>query len=121
MMQGVDCEDYEDLRLIGLGDQGDEVAFQNVEDDGDTSTQWADDDEGDEGGNGAEIIKPEEKTLFIPSSLSMVDLQRLGLSAIAKQELELRKGQANDTLEQLRLALGYKSLLFRKDVCLILL
>ena len=62
------------------------------------------------------IIKPETMPLFMPSSLDQADLKRMGLVDLAKKELELRKGQANDVLEELRLALGHKSLLFRTKV-----
>lgn len=34
----------------------------------------------------------------------------------AAHEIRLRQGQANDALADLRMALGYKSLVFRKDV-----
>jgi len=39
-----------------------------------------------------------------------------GLETLAKQEIELRVGQANDSLAALRVELGHKSLLFRSKV-----
>ena len=58
----------------------------------------------------------ESMPLFLPSSIPVSELDRLGLTSLAKQELQLRKGQANDILEALRLALVHKSLLFRTQV-----
>ena len=55
---------------------------------------------------------PEDIHILMPSRLQHTDLQRLGLVSIAKQEMELRKGQANDALEGLKLALVHKALLY---------
>jgi len=54
--------------------------------------------------------------ILMPSSLEHVDLQRLVLEPLAKQEMELRPGQANDALEGLRLALGLRQLLYCSQV-----
>lgn len=62
------------------------------------------------------IIKPEDTSIFMPSSVKYTALQKLGLESMALKELELRKGQANDALEGLRLALGHKALLYRNKV-----
>ena len=59
---------------------------------------------------------PEHMYIFMPSSLRRADIERLGLETIARQELELRQGQANDALEGLKLALGHKALLYRNKV-----
>ena len=59
---------------------------------------------------------PEDIFILMPSCLQHTDIQRLGLVSIAKQEMELRKGQANDALEGLRLAFGHKALLYRSQV-----
>jgi hypothetical protein len=104
MMEGFNCDDVE------LENFNDEEAEVNSNEDVGDEDQWESDEE---------VSRPEEITLFLPSSLSRADLERLGLTDIAKQELELRKGQANDALEGLRLALGHKSLLFRTDVSVI--
>jgi hypothetical protein len=60
--------------------------------------------------------KPETAPICLPSCLKLEDIQRLGLGIIASQELELRKGQANDSLQGLRLALGHKAVLYRTKV-----
>lgn len=59
---------------------------------------------------------PEKERLTLPSVLAPGELERLSLEAVAKVEWELRKGQVNDSLEGLRLALGEKSLCFRAEV-----
>jgi len=74
------------------------------------------DEDNEEDSNGWPIIKPEHMSIRMPSSVEYTDLQRLGLEPMALKELELRKGQANDALEGLRLALGHKALLYRNKV-----
>ena len=60
--------------------------------------------------------QPETRSLMLPSALSPGEITRLGLCELAKQEAALRRGQINDALEGLRMALGEKSLLFRTEV-----
>lgn len=59
---------------------------------------------------------PETERITLPSALGPGEIERLSLDVIAKVEAELRKGQINDSLESLRLALGEKSLCFRAEV-----
>jgi hypothetical protein len=75
----------------------------------------------DEDPNEWQTMGPERMTIFMPSSLQHADVQRLGLATMARQELELRQGQADDALEGLRLALGHKALLYRSKVRVLLL
>ena len=63
-----------------------------------------------------ETVPAERMSLFLPSYLSEADRQRVGLNEVAKQELELRKGQANDCLEAIRTTLGQKAVLMRTKV-----
>ena len=63
-----------------------------------------------------ETVPAERMSLFLPSYLSEADRQRVGLNEVAKQELELRKGQANDCLEVIRTTLGQKAVLMRTKV-----
>jgi hypothetical protein len=42
--------------------------------------------------------------------------KKLGKTDLAKQEAQLRQAQANDALEEIRVALAYKALVFRRDV-----
>ena len=59
---------------------------------------------------------PEKERLTLPSSFALGEIDWLSLEPVAKIEIELRKGQINDVLESLRLALGEKSLCFRAEV-----
>jgi len=92
------------------GMENDDVSLWPVEEEDFTNPQP------DEDPNGWQTIAPEHMSIFMPSSLHIADIQRLGLVTMASQELELRQGQANDALEGLRLALGHKSLLFQTKV-----
>jgi hypothetical protein len=58
----------------------------------------------------------EIRPLPLPSTFDVVQLTSLGLDSLAAKELKLREGQANDELQGVRMALGEKSFLFRKDV-----
>ena len=105
---------------------------ENAEEDLDTLPQftgWESDEEGDSG-NEDEVSgvweeeeddeenseNPETTPICMPSSLKPEDIQRLGLGILAAQELELRKGQAGDCLQGLRMALGHKAVLYRTKV-----
>lgn len=59
---------------------------------------------------------PEVWPLRFPSLLAAGEGDRLSLRRLRAQEAALRKGQVNDALEGLRMALGEKSLRFRTDV-----
>ena len=65
---------------------------------------------------GEATVHPETMMVSLPSSLAPGEIKRLGLTVIAEQEERLRRGQVNDALEGLRLALGAKSLLLRTHV-----
>jgi len=90
-------------------DVEDELEGCEVDDDHDAEEEYSDSD-------GDDVGPPERLTLMMPSSFDRDDILRLGLEGLAEQELELRKGQANDALEDLRLALGHKALLWRTKV-----
>jgi len=60
----------------------------------------------------------ETHPLPLPSTFGFPKITRLGQESLAKKELSLREGQANDQLQGVRMALGKKSFLFRKDLCL---
>jgi hypothetical protein len=59
---------------------------------------------------------PERVILLLPSNLIPNCRNRLGLEGLSQQEAELRIGQMNDALQQLKVALGGKSLIMRKKV-----
>jgi hypothetical protein len=109
-----------------MGSVSFDVLSRNVthdeESDGDNTTDLASDD-GSEGflDLDAEFvaeasIHPELVKLPLPSQIGIQMCQDLGLSQIASQEMELRKGQAHECLHRLKLALGLKSALFRKTI-----
>jgi hypothetical protein len=58
----------------------------------------------------------ETRPLPLPSTFGFPEITRLGLNSLAKKELALREGQANDELQDVRMALGEKSFLFRKNL-----
>jgi hypothetical protein len=76
-------------------------------------SEFWDEDEDDEEENSE---TPERTPICMPSSLKLEDIRRLGLEILAGQELELRKGQASDCLQSLRMALGHKAVLYRTKV-----
>lgn len=60
--------------------------------------------------------RPEKSVLLMPSAISPLVISRLNLGHLVEVELELRKGQANDSLEGLMLALCTQGLLLRTTV-----
>jgi hypothetical protein len=74
-----------------------------------------DSEENGDGGEG-EDKHPENTVICLPSSFEQDDIERLGLHDLAKQEMELRQGQANDSLMGLRMALGHKAIVYRTKV-----
>ena len=120
-----------EARLDHFNQKAEEFIGENAEEDLDILPQftgWKDGDE-EENDISEEFLhdweevdeeenseKPETVPIYMPSSLKQDDIQRLGLGMLASQELELRKGQANDCLQSLRLALGHKAVLYRTKV-----
>ncbi|KAG1821442.1 hypothetical protein DFJ58DRAFT_849975 [Suillus subalutaceus] len=62
-----------------------------------------------------EEILAEEMGIWMPSSVAHNDALTLGLGPLQAEELELRKGQANDCLESLCMALGHKAIIYRQS------
>ena len=60
---------------------------------------------------GAELV-----VLPLPSYLGKHHFYKLGVGGLVDQELQLRQGQANNTLHELQLALADKAVIFQKDV-----
>jgi hypothetical protein len=58
----------------------------------------------------------EQLSLCMPSSLGQKTLEEAGLKMLTLQEIELRVGQVNDALGDLRVELGQKALLFRTKI-----
>jgi len=72
--------------------------------------------EDDESDDEAEDIFPECLGLWMPSSLGIQAATIAGLEGLVKEERQLRIGQANDFLENLRSHLGQKSVLYQMHV-----
>ena len=69
-------------------------------------------------GTGQEATQPEHIPLQLPSTLGQHACIASGKKSLMDQEIELRTGQANDALSQIRAGLGYKSYLFKKNTAL---
>ena len=63
----------------------------------------------------APSVLPEAVVLPLPSNITC-DKIRTSIESLISKERELRKGQANDALEGLRIGLANKSLLLQTDV-----
>ena len=89
-----------------------------------SSMVWEDDEEADEEDEephpvvdpDSNATYPERQVLPLPSSYSISENSPALLWNLAEQEFELEKGQANDTLHKLRLAIAHKSFLYRHKV-----
>jgi hypothetical protein len=73
-------------------------------------------DQGSDDGDEVEEAYSERSTLFMPSTLGKQSCVSYGWEPLVDQEKELRIAQADECLENLRLALGHKSLLLRTSV-----
>lgn len=56
---------------------------------------------------------PEQSRLLMPSSIGYKQCSEAGLTSLMDQEIQLREGQANDALEDLRMSLAHSCLLSR--------
>jgi hypothetical protein len=82
-----------------------------------------DDSEDDSEGSNNDIVsisattsQPEVQMIPLPSSLGLAECTELGAEDLIPLEIELRIGQANDSLENLRVHLSHKAILFRTVV-----
>jgi hypothetical protein len=67
-------------------------------------------------GSGMDGINPEEFPVLLPSSLGWEWCVSHHAQSLAKKEVKLRCAQANESIHRIRLALGFKSALFRTQV-----
>ncbi|KAI9434164.1 hypothetical protein H4582DRAFT_1818929 [Lactarius indigo] len=67
-------------------------------------------------GLGMESSNVEDIPLLLPSSLGWEWCSSHGIKSLAMKEAKLRYAQANDSIHRIRLALGFKSALFRTQV-----
>ncbi|KAH9012335.1 hypothetical protein EDB85DRAFT_1877780 [Lactarius pseudohatsudake] len=59
---------------------------------------------------------PEDFLVLLPSSLGWEWCVRHGIQSLAGKEVQLRHAQASESIHEIRLALGFKSALFRTQV-----
>jgi hypothetical protein len=67
-------------------------------------------------GSGMNVLEPEDLPILLPSSLGWEWCVNHGVKPIAVKEARLRHAQANDSIHRIRLALGFKSAIFRTQV-----
>lgn len=100
-----------------VDDAGEEYPEYTVWSDGDINDEG--DEDGTSGLNGGSSIAEgyaEDLSLPLPSVLGAQRRHSKSLEELAAQELQLRIGQANDALHELRVALIDKAMLFRTEV-----
>ncbi|KAI9432529.1 hypothetical protein H4582DRAFT_2083395 [Lactarius indigo] len=64
-------------------------------------------------GSGMDATNPEDFPVLLPSSLGWEWCVRYGFQSLAGKEVQLRHAQASESIHGIRLALGFKSALFR--------
>jgi hypothetical protein len=67
-------------------------------------------------GSGMNDINPEDIPIFLPSSLGWDWCVQHNIQSLARKEAKLRHAQAHEAIHSMRLALGFKSALFRDQV-----
>ncbi|KAG1818960.1 hypothetical protein DFJ58DRAFT_850222 [Suillus subalutaceus] len=90
----------------------DDPRFCHADNDG---YEWEEVSDGEISEDLDEEILAEEMGIWMPSSVAHNDALTLGLGPLQAEELELRKGQANDCLESLCMALGHKAIIYRQS------
>jgi hypothetical protein len=101
----------EDVSISSLGDY-DEFDHPDFDDDMTTphhSPRAPD-------GSGMDAGNPEDIPILLPSSFGWKWCSSHNAKSLAIKESQLRHAQANDAIHQIRLALGFKSALFRTQV-----
>jgi hypothetical protein len=105
----------EEVKKVGLSnaakDEGDDEHSTDLDSNDDDIEDWEEDPDISETSSAPELTK-----LPFPSLLGAKRCAELGLTQIASQEMEMRKGHAYQCLHQLKLALGLKSAMFRKRI-----
>lgn len=67
-------------------------------------------------GSGMDRLNPEDLPILLPSTLGWEWCASHGVKALAAKEAQLRVAQANESIHRIRLALGFKSAIFRTQV-----
>ncbi|KAI5999723.1 hypothetical protein EDC04DRAFT_2612161 [Pisolithus marmoratus] len=120
LAEGISIEDSYNAQAFckGLDIDGtftpqDDPAFCGLDEEEHEDREFWDDDEGDWEAPEEEVegLALELMSIWMPSSIGAAKLTELGLHDLLKEERELRIGQANDCLDQLRTDLGNKAML----------
>jgi hypothetical protein len=111
----------DDIPMVALGDYADYDHIDDVDESGDFEPTAKDPSRHHpiprtSDGPGIEGCNPEDIPLPLPSSLGWEWCARHGVKSLAVKEAKLRYAQANDSIHKIRLALGFKSALFRTQV-----
>ncbi|KAI6015953.1 hypothetical protein EDC04DRAFT_2903534 [Pisolithus marmoratus] len=95
---------FKGLDIDGAFTPQDDPAFCGKEADEDEDRGFWDDDEGDWEVPEEEVVElaSELMSIWMPSSIGAAKLMELGLQDLLTEERDLRIGQANDCLDQLR-------------------
>ncbi|KAI6017423.1 hypothetical protein EDC04DRAFT_2902597 [Pisolithus marmoratus] len=101
------------LDIDGTFTPQDDPAFCGSDEEEHEDREFWDDDEGDWEAPEEEVegLASELMSIWMPSAIGAAKLTELGLHDLLKEERELRIGQANDCLDQLRTDLGNKAML----------
>lgn len=67
-------------------------------------------------GSGMDHLNPEDLPILLPSTLGWEWCTSHGVKVLAAKEAQLRIAQANESIHRIRLALGFKSAIFRTQV-----
>ena len=67
-------------------------------------------------GSGMDSLDPEDHPILLPSSLGWKWCHSHGAKSVAEREAQLCNSQANDSIHQICLALGFKSAIFHTQV-----
>ncbi|KAI6018405.1 hypothetical protein EDC04DRAFT_2902121 [Pisolithus marmoratus] len=103
---------FKTLEVDGAFIPQDDPAFCGKEEDDDEDWEFWHDDEGDWEApeEDSEELASKLMSIWMPSSIGAAKLMELVLHDLLKEERELRIGQANDCLDQLRTDLGNKAM-----------
>ncbi|KAI6008944.1 hypothetical protein EDC04DRAFT_2610794 [Pisolithus marmoratus] len=120
LAEGISIEDShicKGLDIDGTFTPQDDPAFCQSDEEEHEDREFWDDDEGDWEAPEEEVegLALELMSIWMPSSIGAAKLTELGLHDLLKEERELRIGQANDCLDQLRADLGNKAMLYQQN------
>ncbi|KAI6020539.1 hypothetical protein EDC04DRAFT_2575880, partial [Pisolithus marmoratus] len=104
---------FKSLEIDGTFIPQDDPAFCGKDEEEEDWEFWDDDErEWQASEEDVEELASELMSIWMPSSIGAAKLMELGLHDLLKEERELRIGQANDCLDQLRTDLGNKAMLY---------